>query len=62
MDLMELLKAQEPLDDGQRRMMEAAKALFESPEVHAQLHEYDDACQVTSAPTPATSVTIPFVR
>lgn len=45
MDLMTLLAPKPPADEGQRRMMAAAEALFDSQAVKAQLHEHDEACQ-----------------
>ncbi len=32
-------------DADQVRMDDAAKAILNHPDVYAQLHEYDDACQ-----------------
>lgn len=37
------------LDEGQRRMIDAAMSIFEIPAVHAKLHEFDDDCQPDEA-------------
>ena len=39
----------EQLDEGQRRMTEAALAILEIPSVHAKIHEYDAECQPPQA-------------
>lgn len=35
----------EQLDEGQRRMTEAALAILEIPSVYAKIHEFDEECQ-----------------
>ena len=39
----------ESLDEDQRRLMENTKLAFESPVIHAKLHEHDEECQPKEA-------------
>ena len=38
-------KPRDKLDEGQKRMNDAAEALFATPEIHNRVHEFDDECQ-----------------